>query len=63
MIMPYLGIVLLGGYFWREHYINEHKSDPLGGYIHESKLNNPKAAICYSIDSDLFELRQDSFIL
>ena len=59
MIMPYLGMVLLGGYFWREHYINEYNSDPLGGYIHESKLNNPKAAICYSINSDLFELRQE----
>lgn len=59
MIMPYLGLLLLGGYFWRENYINEKKIEPLGTFIEENKRCKPYESVTYSIEKELFSLRQE----
>ena len=59
MIMPYCGLLLLGGYFWRESYIKRNDTEPLGDFIHSDKKGKATEAITYSIDKELFNLRQE----
>ena len=59
-VMPYIGLLLLGGYFWREKYINENNgTDPLGSFIHNDRRGKPYCSITYTIPNDLFNLRQE----
>lgn len=51
-IMPYCGLLLLGGYFWRE----QQQIDPIKSFVKES---GARKAIAYSIENSVFELRQD----
>ena len=59
MIMPYCGLLLLGGYFWREQQINGGYGDPLSGFIHQNRQGKVTEALTYSIDEKLFKLRQE----
>lgn len=53
MIMPYCGLLLLGGYYWREQYIKKYESEPLGEFINKNRRCNYKESITYSIDNDI----------
>ena len=60
-IMPYCGLLLLGGYFWREQEITKDNGayEPLENFISENKKYKPHETITYDIKKDIFNVRQE----
>lgn len=57
-IMPYCGLLLLGGYYWKEEYMNSTGIDPLVGFVNTTHAHE---AVTYSLDKAevLFSLRKE----
>ena len=60
MIMPYLGLILLGGYYWRENELKSNPTkEPLCDFLKNEQKFNIYASPTTNISEELFNLRKE----